>query len=84
MSSVEIKDGRVIVEPDYSLPGCPNIFVIDDLANFSYQDGEPLPGLVAVAMQQGSYVAKFIKARLESKSLPKFREPAGTPLHTDK
>jgi NADH dehydrogenase len=64
--------GRVIVEPDYSLPGYPDIFVIGDLANYSYQDGEPLPGLAAVAMQQGSYVADLIKARLKGKSLPKF------------
>lgn len=66
------RGGRVMVEPDCSLPGYPNIFVIGDLANFSHQAGEPLPGLAAVAMQQGSYVANLIKARLKGKRLPQF------------
>jgi NADH dehydrogenase len=68
------KSGRVIVEPDLSLPGYPNLFVIGDLANFSHQDGEPLPGLAAVAMQQGKYVAELIKQRLAGHSLDT-REP---------
>ncbi|MBI3951842.1 MAG: NAD(P)/FAD-dependent oxidoreductase [Acidobacteria bacterium] len=65
--------GRVIVEPDLTGPGHPEIFVIGDLANFSHQDGKPLPGVAPVAMQQGQYVANLIKARLRGKSLPPFR-----------
>jgi NADH:quinone reductase (non-electrogenic) len=62
--------GRVVVGPDCSLPGHPEIFVIGDLANFSHQDGKPLPALAPVAMQQGHYVAKLIKRRLAGKSAP--------------
>jgi NADH dehydrogenase len=65
--------GRVIVEPDLTLPGYPNIFVIGDLANFSHQDGKSLPGIAPVAMQQGKYVADLIKARLKDKNLLPFR-----------
>lgn len=60
--------GRVKVEPDLSLPGHPNIFVIGDLAHFAHQGDNPLPGVAPVAMQQGKYVAKLIKARLENAS----------------
>jgi NADH dehydrogenase len=64
--------GRVIVEPDLSLPGHPEIFVIGDLA-CCIQDGAPLPGVAPVAMQQGRYVAQLIQARLRGKSVPPFR-----------
>ncbi len=52
--------GRVIVQPDMSLPGHPNVYVAGDLASFSHQDGKPLPGVAQVAMQQGRYIAKII------------------------
>lgn len=65
--------GRVIVEPDLSVPNCPNIFVIGDLAHFAHQeDGKPLPGVAPVAMQQGQYVAKLIGQRLHQMTLPPF------------
>lgn len=64
--------GRIIVNPDLSLPGCPEIFVIGDLAHY-VQDGQPLPGVAQVAMQQGRYAADFIKARLKQKKPPTFR-----------
>jgi NADH dehydrogenase len=64
--------GRVIVEPDLSLPSHPEIFVIGDLANFKHQNAKPLPGVAPVAMQQGRYVAKLIRARLSGDSLPTF------------
>lgn len=56
--------GRVTVEPDMSLQGHPEIFVIGDLANYTHQDGKPLPGIAPVAIQQGKYVAGLIRARL--------------------
>jgi NADH dehydrogenase len=65
--------GRVIVEPDLSLPRQPNIFIIGDLANFSHQDDKPLPGIAPVAMQQGEYIAKLIKQRLNGQSVEPFR-----------
>jgi NADH dehydrogenase len=65
--------GRVIVSPDLSVPGRPDIFVIGDLANFSHQGGEPLPGVAPVAMQEGRYVAGLIKNRLAGKETPPFR-----------
>ena len=67
------RSGRVIVEPDLSLPGHPNIFVIGDLANCSAQNGKPLPGVAPVAMQQGQYVAALIQQRLLGKSSIPFR-----------
>lgn len=65
--------GRVMVEPDLTLPDNPDIFVVGDLAHFAHQNGEPLPGLAPVAMQQGQYVANLIKKRLTGQSLPAFR-----------
>lgn len=65
--------GRVIVEPDLSVGGYGNIFVIGDLANYSHQEGKPLPGIAPVAMQEGEYVAKLIKERLKGNSAPAFR-----------
>ncbi|AFY47062.1 NADH dehydrogenase, FAD-containing subunit [Nostoc sp. PCC 7524] len=64
--------GRVIVEPDLSIRGYKNIFVIGDLGNFSHQNGKPLPGVAPVATQQGEYVAKLIKRRLKNRTMPPF------------
>ncbi len=63
---------RVIVEPDMSIAGHPEIFVIGDLSNYSHQTGKPLPGVAQPAIQQGHYVAKLIRARLNGKTLPPF------------
>ena len=67
------RDGRVIVEPDLSIKGYKNIFVVGDLGNFSHQNGKPLPGVAPVAKQQGEYVARLIKRRLQGETLPQFR-----------
>jgi len=64
------KAGRVIVEPDLSIPGRPEIFVIGDLASFSHQTGKPLPGVAQPAIQEGHYVAKLIKGRLRGEKKP--------------
>ncbi|NER97150.1 MAG: NAD(P)/FAD-dependent oxidoreductase [Symploca sp. SIO1B1] len=66
--------GRVMVQPDLSVAGYPNIFVIGDLANFPHQNdnGKPLPGVAPVAMQQGNYVARLLKKQLQGKTLPPF------------
>lgn len=65
--------GRVVVGPDLAIPGHPDIFVIGDLANFSHQGGAPLPGVAAVAMQEGRYVAELITNRLDGKDTPPFK-----------
>jgi NADH:ubiquinone reductase (H+-translocating) len=66
------KFGRVIVEPDCTIPGHPEIFVIGDLANFSHQSGSPLPGVAQPAIQQGRYVAGLIEKRLRGQKVPRF------------
>lgn len=64
--------GRVIVEPNLTIKGYKNIFVIGDLANFSHQTGKPLPGVAPVAKQQGEYVGGLIQLRLHGHTLPEF------------
>ncbi|WP_300616495.1 NAD(P)/FAD-dependent oxidoreductase [Dokdonella sp.] len=64
--------GRVRVEPDLSLPGHPDVFVIGDLASVT-QDGTPVPGVAPAAKQMGAYVAAAIRARLAGKAAPAFR-----------
>ena len=52
--------GRVVVEPDLSVPGYPHIFVAGDQAHFVHQTGKPLPGMAPVAVQQGQFIARSI------------------------
>ena len=61
------RQGRIIVEPDLTIAGHPEIFVIGDLANYSHEGGRPLPGVAPVAMQQGEYVARSIENRIMHK-----------------
>lgn len=56
--------GRVIVEPDLTVPGNPDIFVIGDTAHVLRPDGKPVPGVAPSAKQEGKHVAATIKARL--------------------
>lgn len=65
--------GRVHVAPDLSVPGYPDLFVIGDLAHFAHQGDKPLPGVAQVAMQQGHYMAKLVKARQHGKDVAPFR-----------
>jgi NADH:ubiquinone reductase (H+-translocating) len=60
--------GRVFVQPDLTLPGHPEIFVIGDLASLKNKNGKLLPGVAPVAMQQGRYAAKVIRKEIEIKS----------------
>jgi NADH:ubiquinone reductase (H+-translocating) len=64
--------GRVMVAPDLSIPNHPDIFVIGDLAHYRNQQGQPLPGVAPVAMQQGRYVAELIQRRLRGQTPPPF------------
>jgi len=65
--------GRVLVEPDLSIPGDPRIFVIGDGAVFLHQTGKPLPGVAQVAIQQGRHVARNVKADLAGRERRPFR-----------
>ena len=64
--------GRVLVEPDLSIPGHREVFVLGDLASMKDEKGRPLPGVAPVAMQQGKYVARQIAADLAGKSRSPF------------
>jgi NADH dehydrogenase len=61
--------GRVIVQPDLTLPSDDGIFVIGDTASVM-QDGKPVPGLAPAAKQQGAYAAKVVRRRLDGKPKP--------------
>lgn len=66
------RGGRVMVEPDFSVPNFPNIFVIGDLAHYAHQGERPLPGVAPVAMQSGQYVARLISDRVRNRPTPAF------------
>jgi NADH:ubiquinone reductase (H+-translocating) len=65
--------GRVLVRPDLSVPGHPEVFVIGDAAAVRGENGQPVPGVAPAAKQMGRYVGRLIAARIEGKSLPAFR-----------
>ncbi len=67
------KAGRVFVEPDLSLKGYQNIFVIGDMAMLLQESGEPVPGVSPAAMQMGGATAKNILRDLEGEQRAKFR-----------
>ncbi|TWT67286.1 NAD(P)/FAD-dependent oxidoreductase [Allorhodopirellula solitaria] len=60
--------GQVIVGNDLSIAGHPEVFVVGDLASAKDQEGNALPGLAPVAIQQGRYVAKLIRRESAGKS----------------
>jgi len=60
------RGGRVVVEPDFSIAGHPEIRVVGDLCSYSHTaDGHPLPGMAGPAVQMGGWVAEDILARLQ-------------------
>jgi NADH dehydrogenase FAD-containing subunit len=60
-------------EPDLSLPGNPDIFVVGDAAHLADAEGKLLPGVAPVAKQQGRYVARLPVARARGTTTPPFR-----------
>jgi NADH dehydrogenase len=66
------KLGRVEVEPDLSLRGYPDVFVIGDAASYRHHDGNPLPGIAPVAIQQGQAVARAIELRGRGETAGRF------------
>jgi NADH dehydrogenase len=68
--------GRVTVEPDLSLPGHPEVFAIGDMVRVrDAKSGEPVtyPGVSPVAIQQGRYVGRVIRARIAGARIGPFR-----------
>ena len=65
--------GRVFVQPELSLPGHPEVFVIGDLAALKDANGKLLPGVAPVAIQQGKFVAKTIHRDLQSEPRQNFK-----------
>ncbi len=62
--------GRVVVEPDMSLAGHPEIFVIGDTSLAMRENGKPVPGIAPAAKQQGQYVARRLRAGIAGRALP--------------
>jgi len=62
--------GRVKVQPDLTVPGHPEIFVVGDTASVQ-RNGKPLPGVAQVAMQSGRYAGKLIRRRVSGKAAPR-------------
>ncbi len=60
--------GRIRVNADLTLPGHPEVFAIGDMAHVADADGRPLPGIAPVAIQQGAYVARAIRAQVSGAS----------------
>ncbi|MDZ7755883.1 NAD(P)/FAD-dependent oxidoreductase [Rhodohalobacter sp.] len=67
------KMGRAFVEEHLNIPDHDSIFVIGDAAHVKDEDGQPLPALAPVALQQGKYLAKLIKKRESGKSTSPFK-----------
>ncbi|HET8750925.1 MAG TPA: NAD(P)/FAD-dependent oxidoreductase [Gaiellaceae bacterium] len=61
--------GRLTVTPELTVPGHPEVFALGDMVRVQSPDGEiaPLPGLAPVAMQEGRYVARAVRARLRNR-----------------
>jgi NADH dehydrogenase len=72
LAAEQVRDGRVRVNPDLTLPDHPEVYVIGDMA-YVEQDGAPLPQMAPVAMQQGAYVARHITAQAEGREVGPFR-----------
>ena len=65
------RNGAVRVAPDCSVPGYDGVFALGDVASLAGSDGKPLPGLAAVAEQQGKYVARVIASRIAGRPPPR-------------
>jgi NADH:ubiquinone reductase (H+-translocating) len=66
--------GRVMVGPNLTLPGHPEVFALGDMISVRGENGAPvvLPGVAPVAMQQGRYASKVVRARLRGASTRPF------------
>jgi NADH dehydrogenase len=67
------RSGRVVVAPDLSVPGHPEILIVGDMAHFAHQGNGPLPAVAPVAMAEGRFAGRAIRDRLESRRVEPFR-----------
>ena len=67
------RNGRIVVGPDLSIPGHPEIFVVGDVASRLRRDGRPVPGVAQGAIQGGSYAAGAILHRLDGEQVKAFK-----------
>jgi NADH dehydrogenase len=65
--------GRAVVDPDLSIPGRPEVFVVGDAATFTHQTGKPLPGVAQVAMQQARHAAQNVLRRMRGEPTTPFQ-----------
>jgi NADH dehydrogenase len=67
------RNGRILVEPDLTIPGHPEIFVVGDAAVAPWQPGKATPGVCQGAMQGGVHAAKTIRRRVLGRPTERFR-----------
>ncbi len=69
------RGGRVIVAPDFSIAGHPEIRVIGDLCHYAHAsaDGQAIPGMAGPATQMGQWVGRDLRAKLEGRPHQPFR-----------
>ncbi len=72
LNSPTDKAGRVMVQPDLSVPGHPEVFVIGDLVSARRSNGQQVPGVAPAAIQMGRFAARQIKQTIEGKPREKF------------
>ncbi|UGV26915.1 NAD(P)/FAD-dependent oxidoreductase [Rhodopseudomonas boonkerdii] len=65
--------GRLLIDPDLTVPGHPDIFAIGDTVSVAAPDGSPVPGIAPAAKQEGRYVADAIRQRLRGATPAPFR-----------
>jgi NADH dehydrogenase len=65
--------GRALVEPDCTIPGHPEVFVLGDAAAYEHQKGGTLPGICPVAIQMGQYTARVIQGDIAGRARRAFR-----------
>jgi NADH:ubiquinone reductase (H+-translocating) len=67
------RTGRLMVLPNLTVPGHPEIFAIGDTVTIAGPDGKPVPGIAPAAKQEGRYVAMVVRRRLRGdKAIPEF------------
>ena len=64
--------GRIHVEPDLTMPGHPEVFILGDLASILQKDGNPVPGVAPAAIQMGRFSAASIKGDLRGEARKAF------------
>jgi NADH dehydrogenase len=64
------RSGRLLVQPDLTVPGHPEIFAVGDTISIAGPDGKPVPGIAPAAKQEGRFVARVIRARLAGEAAP--------------